>query len=91
MPEGAEAYYWRLRDSTSTRLTADQIHRTGLEQVARLEGQMDTLLRQLGYDHGSVKDRYQKAQDDNSYPERPDIRTSVLKDYEKIIRDAEQR
>ena len=91
LPEGAEAYAQRLRNSTSTTLTADQIHRTGLEQVARLEGQMDALLRQLGYNEGSVKDRYQKAQDDNSYPERPDIRTAVLEDYEKIIRDAEQR
>jgi uncharacterized protein (DUF885 family) len=91
LPEGTEAYAQRLRDSTSTTLTADQIHRTGLEQVARLEGQMDALLRQLGYREGSVKDRYKKAQDDYSYPERPDIRTTILSDYEKIIADAEQR
>jgi uncharacterized protein (DUF885 family) len=91
LPEGTEAYAQRLRDSTSTALTADQIHRTGLEQVSRLEGQMDALLRQLGYREGSVKDRYKKAQDDYSYPERPDIRTTILTDYEKIIADAEQR
>ena len=94
LPQGAAAYASRLRDSTSTSLTADQIHRTGLEQVARIEGQMDSLLRQLGYTEGSVKDRFKKAQDDNSYPDRPDqadIRTTILADYQKIIRDAEQR
>ena len=91
LPEGADAYAWRLHNSTSTALTADQIHRTGLEQVARIEGQMDALLRQLGYNEGSVKDRFQKAQDDHSYPDRPDVRASILADYEKIIRDAEQR
>ena len=91
LPDGAAAYAWRLRESTSTKLTADQIHRTGLEQVARIEGQMDTLLRQLGYTEGSVKDRFQKAEDDNSYPDRADIRDTILADFEKIIRDAEQR
>src|SRR5689334_17114346 len=91
LPEGTKAYAHRLRESTSTALTADQIHRIGLEQVARLERQMDALLRQLGYHQGSVKARYQKAQDDNCYPERPDVRSSILADYENIIRDAEQR
>ncbi|MEO8129496.1 MAG: DUF885 domain-containing protein, partial [Bryobacteraceae bacterium] len=91
LPNGAAAYAARLRDSTSTSLTADQIHRTGLEQVARIEGQMDVLLRKLGYTEGSVKDRFNKAQDDNLYPDQPGIRTAILADYEKIIRDAEQR
>jgi uncharacterized protein (DUF885 family) len=91
LPEGADAYAWRLHVFTSTALTADQVHRTGLEQVARIEGQMDALLRQLGYKEGSVKDRLQTAEDDYSYPEGPDIRASILMDYEKIIGDAEQR
>ena len=91
LPEGADAYAWRLHNFTSTAMTAEQIHRTGLEQVARIEGQMDTLLRQLGYNEGSVKDRFQKAQDKYSYPEQPDVRAAILADYEKIIREAEQR
>ena len=91
LPEGAGAYAWRLRDSTTTALTADQVHQIGLEQVARIEGQMDTLLRELGYKEGPVKDRFQKAQDDHSYSERADVGPTILADYEKIIRDAEQR
>jgi uncharacterized protein (DUF885 family) len=91
LPEGADFYAYALRFFTSTAMTADQIHRTGLEQVVRIEGQMDTLLRQLGYNEGSVKDRFQKTQDDHSYSDQPDIRASILADYEKIIRDAEQR
>ena len=91
LPQGADAYAWHLYNSTSTSLTADQIHRTGLEQVARIESQMDALLRQLGYNQGTVKYRFQKAQDDHSYPEQPDVRATILADYEKIIRDAEQR
>lgn len=36
-------------------------------------------------------DRFQKAQEDHSCPEHPDIRATILLDYEKIIRDAAQR
>ena len=38
-----------------------------------------------------MKDRLQKSEDDYSYAEGPDIRASILVDYEKIIREAEQR
>jgi uncharacterized protein (DUF885 family) len=91
LPDGAAAYASRLRTYTSTTLTADQIHRTGLEKVAQLEGAMDKLLRELGYNEGSVKDRFRKAQDDHSYPDRPDVRTAILADYDKMILDAMAR
>ncbi|HYI97563.1 MAG TPA: DUF885 domain-containing protein [Bryobacteraceae bacterium] len=91
LPDGNAAYAASLRQSTSTNLTANQIHSIGLEQVARIEGQMDKLLRQIGYKEGSVKDRYQKAADDHSYGDGPNVRATVLADYEKIMRDAEQR
>lgn len=91
LPGGNAAYAARLRESTSTNLTADQIHRIGLEQVARIEGQMDKLLQQLGYKEGSVKDRYQKAFEENAYPNQPNVRATILKDYETIIGDAEER
>ena len=91
LPDGLNAYNVRLRESTSTSMTADQIHRTGLEQVARLEAAMDVVLRQLGYNDGSVNERYRKAADDHSYPQRDGIRDVILADYQTMIRDAEQR
>ncbi len=91
LPEGAAAYASRLRGYTATPLTADQIHRTGLEKVTQVEGAMDKLLRELGYRDGSVKDRFAKAQDDHSYPDAPGVRTTILADYEKIMREAERR
>jgi uncharacterized protein (DUF885 family) len=91
LPNGLEAYASRLRVHTSTPMTADQIHRTGLEQVARLEAEMDGVLRQLGYREGRLTERYQKALDDHSYPDAPDVRSKILADYDQIIRDAERR
>ncbi|MCX6603938.1 MAG: DUF885 domain-containing protein [Acidobacteria bacterium] len=91
VPGGLDVYAWRLRTNTTTALTADQIHRTGLEQVTRLEGQMDQVLRQMGYTQGSFQERFAKAEADNSYPERENIRETILADYAAMIRDAEKR
>ena len=55
---GGDAYYaWALRASTTTRLTPDEIHRLGLDQVRELQGRMDPILRKLGYASGTVGER----------------------------------
>ena len=61
---GADAYAYFLRRYTTTNLTADQIHEIGLDEVARIEKQMDTILRSLGRTEGSVKDRIEKLKED---------------------------
>jgi len=91
LPGGPAAYQERLRQFTTTNLTPDQIHNTGLEQVARISNQMDAVLKQMGYAEGTVEQRYQKASDDHSYPNTPDVRATILADYTKMMRDAEKR
>jgi uncharacterized protein (DUF885 family) len=91
LPKGAEAYAFYLRRFTTTTLTAEQIHRKGLDEVARIESEMEGLLKKLGYSGGSIKDRVKKLEEDQWYPDAPDVRTVVLADYEKIIRDANER
>jgi uncharacterized protein (DUF885 family) len=56
-PGGDEWYAWGLRASTTTRMTPDEIHRMGREELADLQGQMDPILKRLGYTQGSVGDR----------------------------------
>ncbi len=53
-PMGDEWYAWALRASTTTSMTPDEIHTRGLEELAALHGQMDPILRELGYTTGSV-------------------------------------
>ena len=91
LPRGAEWYAFTLRRFTTTNLTADEIHNIGLREVARIEGEMDAILRQLGYTTGTVNQRY--AQLDRAIkPKRPgDPRTQILADAERHVRDAEQR
>jgi len=68
LPGGAEAYAFNLRRYTTTDLTADQIHDIGLKQVARIEGEMDALFRQIGRSQGSVKERIAQLKKDQAYP-----------------------
>jgi uncharacterized protein (DUF885 family) len=53
-----EAYYaWLLKVGTTTTMSADEVHKMGLEQNAALEARMDGLLKKQGLSKGSVGDR----------------------------------
>lgn len=91
LPKGDEAYRAALRRFTTTDLSPDQVHELGLRQVARLEAEMDALLKPLGYTDGSVRERMRKLGDDAPPWAGPDPRASILAEYERIIRDAEAR
>jgi len=90
---GSEAYAYFLHRYTTTNLTADQIHQIGLDQVTRIESEMDTLLRRLGRTAGPVKDRIAKLAEDMRYPNPTSeaSRELIMQDIEKILRDAEAR
>ena len=49
-PGGAEYYNYRLKVSTTTDLTADEIHEIGLEEVERLQGEMEAVKEEFGFD-----------------------------------------
>jgi uncharacterized protein (DUF885 family) len=89
--DGAAVYAEALRAFTSTDLTPDEIHEIGLREVARLEGEMDTIFRKLGRTEGSVKDRVAQLKKDLSYPLTEDGRSQIMADIERIMRDAERR
>lgn len=46
---GADYYAERLRYYTTTGLNADQIHQIGLDQVARIHGEMREIMKQVGF------------------------------------------
>ena len=91
LPKGAEAYQFYLRRFTTASMTADQIHRKGLDEVARIESEMDTIFQTLGRTTGSVQARFTKLGEESTYPDLPNVREQVLADYAKIISDANER
>jgi uncharacterized protein (DUF885 family) len=50
LPDGPAFYANRLEGSTSTTMTADEIHELGLREVARIHAEMDAIKRQVGFD-----------------------------------------
>ena len=49
LPNGVARYQSRIRRSTTTSMTAQQIHDLGLREVARIEGEMLQVAKRLGY------------------------------------------
>lgn len=66
-PRGEEWYGWALRSSTTTRLTPDEVHQQGLEELASLHGRMDPILKEIGYTMGTVGERMQGLSQDPRY------------------------
>jgi uncharacterized protein (DUF885 family) len=60
LPNGAALYAAMIRHMTDLNLSADDIHRTGLDEVNRISSEMDKLLRAEGYDEGTVGERMQQ-------------------------------
>ncbi len=56
-PHGDAFYAWSLRAATTTRMTPDEVHKMGLDELRTLQGEMDVILRGLGYSKGSVGER----------------------------------
>jgi uncharacterized protein (DUF885 family) len=50
LPDGAPYYTERLAASTTTTMTADEIHALGLAEVERIHAEMEAIKRQVGFD-----------------------------------------
>ena len=57
LTDGAALYAEALRQATTTNFSPDEVHQLGLQQVADLSSQLDTILREAGYTRGTVGER----------------------------------
>jgi uncharacterized protein (DUF885 family) len=85
---GAALYAQRLRNFTTTTLTAEEVHAIGLAEVARIEAEMDRLFRELGLTQGSIKEREEQLGASLSYPNTDEGRRQIMSDIEGILADA---
>ena len=88
---GADLYAQRLRFFTTTDLSAAEIHQIGRLEVGRIEAEMDTLLRQVGYSEGTIVQRVEELRSALSYPVNDEGRSQVMADIDAILEDAWQR
>lgn len=82
LPQGAEMYAAALRSRTTTDMTPDEIHETGVALVREFNGQMDTILRSQGLTRGSVAARVRQLSQrpDQLYPNTEAGRAQILAD-----------
>lgn len=66
-PGGEEYYAWALSASTTTKLSPDEIHQQGLDELKALHARMDPILREIGYTKGSVGERMRALSADPRY------------------------
>jgi uncharacterized protein (DUF885 family) len=57
LPEGERFYAHGLKYWTTTTMTPDEVHAVGLEQVAAISAEIDTILKARGMTHGTVGER----------------------------------
>jgi uncharacterized protein (DUF885 family) len=89
--DGAAIYAYKLRQFTTTNMSAGEIHELGLREVTRIESDMDAILRKLGRTDGTVKQRMEKLSADLSYPITSEGRARIMADIDTMIRDADKR
>jgi len=66
MPGGAEYYAYLARRHTTTSLTPQQIHDKGLSEVARIKGEMKTIMDKLGF-KGTFPEFFTKLRTDPQF------------------------
>nr|WP_211115972.1 DUF885 family protein [Xanthomonas sp. D-99] len=49
LPDGKAFYRQQIREYTTLELTPEQIHRIGLDEVARIQTQMNAIIKQVGF------------------------------------------
>lgn len=57
LPDGERFYAHALKYWTTTTMTPDEVHAVGLEQVASISAEIDTILKGRGMTHGTVGER----------------------------------
>uniref|UniRef100_A0A486XVL2 DUF885 domain-containing protein n=1 Tax=Rheinheimera sp. BAL341 TaxID=1708203 RepID=A0A486XVL2_9GAMM len=72
LPQGAEYYQNRLEHYTTLKLTPEQVHQVGVDEVKRIRAQMQQIIEQLGFT-GSFADFIQFLRTDPQfYAKTPD-------------------
>jgi uncharacterized protein (DUF885 family) len=49
LPQGKEWYAYEVKLQTTTRMTPEQIHELGLSEVARIRGEMERIIKDVGF------------------------------------------
>ncbi|HET7127192.1 MAG TPA: DUF885 family protein [Lysobacter sp.] len=66
LPDGDAWYAFKVRATTTTDLTPAQIHQIGLDEVARIHGEIREVMKQVGF-KGSLQEFFQYMRSDKQF------------------------
>ncbi|MEM7116613.1 MAG: DUF885 domain-containing protein [Chloroflexota bacterium] len=90
LENGREFYAYTLRHHTTTNLTAAEIHELGLQEIERIQAQIEPLLIELGYSGNLPRDVGRFYRDGNNIRITDDAsRAQVLDAYREAVATAE--
>jgi len=72
LPNGREFYRHRVRQFTTLDLTPEAVHETGLAEVKRIRGEMEELMREIGFQGGFAEFVQKLRTDPKFYAETPE-------------------
>lgn len=88
LPQGKAYYALAVQESTTTRMTPQQVHDLGLSEVARIGGEMDKLLAATGFKGTRSAYIEQIKADSKNYFTQPEDMLKAYRDMAKRV-DAE--
>jgi uncharacterized protein (DUF885 family) len=83
---GADQYAALLRNYTTTEMNGDQIHDLGLQQVARIHGEMRAVQQQIGF-KGTLPQffAHMRTRKENFFPNTPAGRQAYLDETDRVM------
>ena len=91
-PNGQAFYRHALRQTTTTDLDAEAIHRLGLSEVERIHGEMRAIIEQAGYE-GNLSAFFAYVQSEPSffYPQSAEGKQAYIDEAERVIAEMKAR
>ncbi len=87
LPQGEAYYAYRLRQATTTDLTAAEIHQLGLTELERIHAEMRVIFAELGYPADlSIAAAYDRVAAEGGHIAGQEVLTT----YERIIAEADE-
>lgn len=93
LPDGQAYYAFRLKGSTSTDMTAEEIHQLGVKNLERIQSEMRAIMARVGF-KGSLQDFFKTIKTDPKYqyPNTPEGKARYLADAKgyvaQVMKDA---
>jgi len=93
LPDGDDYYRASVRQWTTTDHTGDEIHRIGLDLVAKLGARADALMKKEGMTKGTVGQRYRAMYDNPKfhYPNTDEGKARLLADLNEKVKQVQAR